>query len=350
MAWYRLNRPCSWRPVVGVKIGLLMQSGLWTHPIRAERQPHALQLATWLAEAEVVLLRLWDDEVELDLFPKQQISTSISRISIRDRIPRKCRYAPVLPTCAWEESHRHVWQERRTSWKPTAVTGCDDVIEGSGEEHRGRATHSPRPGAALMRRGGARRQGARGGGFGVLPTRLGGGVRLSWGVGCLRLSEGLGLRKYLRVTSRPGVVRRSRLCSHKISGQSQLLFQSGSLKDQDAGQGLQLQDDLKTLLQTELPPHSGQPSVGPFGQSQRGDPQQHHVTVVGGALLGSKLKNGLLKRDLGGRDQDEEADPVEGAKVQVLCAGVGDGTNVGQQLSGHRQLNGTNLTPLYGVL
>lgn len=29
MAWYRLNRPCSWRPVVGVKIGLLMQSGLY---------------------------------------------------------------------------------------------------------------------------------------------------------------------------------------------------------------------------------------------------------------------------------------------------------------------------------
>lgn len=28
MAWYRLNRPCSWRPVVMVKIGLLMQSGL----------------------------------------------------------------------------------------------------------------------------------------------------------------------------------------------------------------------------------------------------------------------------------------------------------------------------------
>lgn len=28
MAWYRLNRPCSWRPVVMVKMGLLMQSGL----------------------------------------------------------------------------------------------------------------------------------------------------------------------------------------------------------------------------------------------------------------------------------------------------------------------------------
>lgn len=44
-----------------------------THPIRGERQPHALQLASWLVEAEVVLLRLWDDEVELDLFPKQQM-------------------------------------------------------------------------------------------------------------------------------------------------------------------------------------------------------------------------------------------------------------------------------------
>lgn len=28
IAWNKLNRPCSWRPVVGVKIGLLMQSGL----------------------------------------------------------------------------------------------------------------------------------------------------------------------------------------------------------------------------------------------------------------------------------------------------------------------------------
>lgn len=42
-----------------------------THPVRSERQPHALQLASGLAEAEVLLFRLWDDEVELDLFPKQ---------------------------------------------------------------------------------------------------------------------------------------------------------------------------------------------------------------------------------------------------------------------------------------
>lgn len=62
------------------------------------------------------------------------------------------------------------------------------------------------------------------------------------------------------------------------------------------------------------------------------------------------MENGLLECDLGWRDQDEEADPVEGPKVQVLCAGVCYGTNMGQQLSGHRQLDGTNLTPLYGVL
>lgn len=57
----------------------------------------------------------------------------------------------------------------------------------------------------------------------------------------------------------------------------------------------------------------------------------------------------MLECDLRGRDQDEEADPVEGAKVQVLCAGVCYGTNMGQQLSGHCQLDGPNLTPLYGV-
>lgn len=59
-----------------------------------------------------------------------------------------------------------------------------------------------------------------------------------------------------------------------------------------------------------------------------------------------EIENGLLKGDLGGRDQDEEADPVEGAQVQVLCAGVGDGTHVGQKLSGHCQLDGSNLSPL----
>ena len=33
-----------------------------------------------------------------------------------------------------------------------------------------------------------------------------------------------------------------------------------------------------------------------------------------------EVENSLLKCDLGGWDQDEEADPVKGAKVQVLCA------------------------------
>lgn len=59
-----------------------------------------------------------------------------------------------------------------------------------------------------------------------------------------------------------------------------------------------------------------------------------------------QIENSLLKRDLGRRDQDEEADPVEGAQVQVLCTGVCDGTHVGQELSGHCQLDGPNLLPL----
>lgn len=44
-----------------------------TYPVRGERQPHALQLASCLAEAEVVLFGLGDYEVELDLFPQQQM-------------------------------------------------------------------------------------------------------------------------------------------------------------------------------------------------------------------------------------------------------------------------------------
>lgn len=44
-----------------------------TYPIRGERQAHALQLTPRLAEAEVVLFRLRDYEVELDLFPEQQV-------------------------------------------------------------------------------------------------------------------------------------------------------------------------------------------------------------------------------------------------------------------------------------
>lgn len=61
------------------------------------------------------------------------------------------------------------------------------------------------------------------------------------------------------------------------------------------------------------------------------------------------MESGLLKCDLRGWDQDEEADPVKGAKVQILCAGVCDGTNMGQQLPGYGQLDWPNLTPLYGV-
>lgn len=62
-----------------------------------------------------------------------------------------------------------------------------------------------------------------------------------------------------------------------------------------------------------------------------------------------EVQDGLLERDLGGRHQDEEADPVEGAQVQVLSAGVCDGTDVGQQLPGHRQLDGSHLAPLHRV-
>lgn len=61
------------------------------------------------------------------------------------------------------------------------------------------------------------------------------------------------------------------------------------------------------------------------------------------------MENSLLKCNLGGRDKDEEADPVKGAKVQVLCAGVGYSTNMGQQLSSHCQLDGTHLSPINRV-
>lgn len=63
-----------------------------------------------------------------------------------------------------------------------------------------------------------------------------------------------------------------------------------------------------------------------------------------------EIENGLLKGDLRGRDQDEEADPVEGAQVQVLCAGVSDGAHVRQKLSGDCQLDGPNLSPLHEKL
>lgn len=82
-------------------------------------------------------------------------------------------------------------QERRTSWKPAAVAGCDNIVEGTREEHGRRTTHSPRPGAGVIRGGGSRGQGAGGGGFGVLEA----GLRLGYG----HLREGLLLGKRLRV-------------------------------------------------------------------------------------------------------------------------------------------------------
>lgn len=47
------------------------------------------------------------------------------------------------------------------------------------------------------------------------------------------------------------------------------------------------------------------------------------------------MEDGLLKCDFRRWDKNEEADPVERAEIQVLCAGVGYGTNVRQQLPGH---------------
>lgn len=60
-----------------------------------------------------------------------------------------------------------------------------------------------------------------------------------------------------------------------------------------------------------------------------------------------EVENSLLVCDLGGRDQDEEADSIKGAQVQILCAGVGNGADMGQQLSGHCQLDGPDLPPLH---
>jgi hypothetical protein len=62
------------------------------------------------------------------------------------------------------------------------------------------------------------------------------------------------------------------------------------------------------------------------------------------------MQYGLLEGDLRRRDTDEEVDPVEGAQVQVLSAGVGDGTHMGQQLPGYRQLDGPHLPPVHTVL
>lgn len=63
-----------------------------------------------------------------------------------------------------------------------------------------------------------------------------------------------------------------------------------------------------------------------------------------------EVEDRLLERDFGRRHQDEEADSVKGAQIQVLRAGVRDGANVRQQLSGHGQLDGTHFVPLYGEL
>lgn len=58
-------------------LGEIQSCRFWwwrTHPVRRQRQPQALQLASWLAEAEVVLFRFGDDEVELNIFSEQQVS------------------------------------------------------------------------------------------------------------------------------------------------------------------------------------------------------------------------------------------------------------------------------------
>lgn len=47
-----------------------------------------------------------------------------------------------------------VRQEWGAAWKPTAVADCDYVVEGTRQQHRGRAAHSSSPGAVLMGRGG----------------------------------------------------------------------------------------------------------------------------------------------------------------------------------------------------
>ena len=71
----------------------------------------------------------------------------------------------------------------------------------------------------------------------------------------------------------------------------------------------------------------------------------------GGGLTGvAEVQQRLLEGDLRGRHADEEAEPVEGAQVQVLRAGVGDGTHVGEELPGHGQLDGTHRAPLHVVL
>lgn len=57
-------------------------------------------------------------------------------------------------------------QERGAPWQAAAVAGCDDVIEGAGQEHRGGPSHAARPGAAQLEGGVPRRQQAGQGGLG----------------------------------------------------------------------------------------------------------------------------------------------------------------------------------------
>lgn len=109
---------------------------------------------------------------------------------------------------------RHVRQERGAPRKAAAVGGCDDVIEGAGQEHRGGATDATRPGAAQVKGGVPRRQQAGQGGFGrllrtslshgrLLALRVGGGVTLRCGravAASLRLQVGtLGVILHVRM-------------------------------------------------------------------------------------------------------------------------------------------------------
>lgn len=103
MVWKMLSRPCSCRPVVGVKIGLFSSAGSWRqtreksqnsdqtltllrHLVHTntntptcaqeanlggeQRQAHAFQVAPLLTEDKVLLLGFGNDKLELDLLPQ----------------------------------------------------------------------------------------------------------------------------------------------------------------------------------------------------------------------------------------------------------------------------------------
>lgn len=114
MAWKRFRSPCSWRPLEGVKIGLLTAfESCWkrkrerkdqrpereirtlrsqklrepnlipeacrslcpdavTHLVWNQRQPHALQVFALLAEDEMTLFGFGNDEIELHLFSQHR--------------------------------------------------------------------------------------------------------------------------------------------------------------------------------------------------------------------------------------------------------------------------------------